>query len=86
MNENNFVYAFEKLRVYQLIRELRVELKKMTLALPNHERYELAPQTSRSICGMGSHIAEDSGRSSKKDESHFTNIACSSGLELVSHI
>lgn len=86
MSENNFEYAFEKLRVYQLIRVLRVELKKMTLTLPDHERYEFAPQISRSICGMGSNIAEGSGKASKKDQAHFTNMAYSSGLELVSHL
>lgn len=39
--KTDFEYGFEKLRIYQLIRALRVELKKMTLNLPDHERYEL---------------------------------------------
>jgi four helix bundle protein len=62
MSENNFEYGFEKLRVYQLIRKLRVVLKKMTLTLPAHEKFELAPQISRAISGMASNIAEGSGR------------------------
>ena len=86
MSENNFEYGFEKLRVYQLIRKLRVVLKKMTLTLAAHEKFELAPQISRAISGMASNIAEGSGRSSKKDQAHFTNMAYSSGLELVSHL
>jgi four helix bundle protein len=86
MSENNFEYGFEKLRMYQLIRKLRVVLKKMTLTLPAHEKFELAPQISRAISGMASNIAEGSGRSSKKDQAHFTNMAYSSGLELVSHL
>lgn len=45
-----------------------------------------APQISRSICGMGSNIAEGSGRYSKINQSHFTNMAYSSGLELVSNL
>lgn len=31
-------------------------------------------------------MAEGSGRSSKKDQAHFTNMAYSSSLELISHI
>jgi four helix bundle protein len=81
-----FEYGFEKLKVYQMIRLLRVDLKKLTLSLPVHEKYELSSQISRAASSIASNIAEGSGRSSKKDQAHFTNMAYSSCLELVSHI
>ncbi|WP_445718790.1 four helix bundle protein [Flavobacterium sp.] len=81
-----FEYGFEKLKVYQLIRLLRVDLKKLTLSFPVHEKYELCSQISRAASSIASNIAEGSGRSSKKDQAHFTNMAYSSSLELISHI
>jgi four helix bundle protein len=81
-----FEYGFEKLKVYQLIRLLRVDLKKLTLSFPTHEKYELCSQISRAASSIASNIAEGSGRSSKKDQAHFTNMAYSSSLELISHI
>lgn len=33
-----FEYGFEKLKVYQLIRLLRVDLKKLTLSFSSHEK------------------------------------------------
>lgn len=81
-----YEYSFERLRVYQMIRLLRIELKQLTLSLPIHEKYELSSQISRAASSMASNIAEGSGRSSKKDQAHFTNMAYSSSLELISHI
>lgn len=69
-----------------MIRLLRIDLKKLTLNLPLHEKYELGSQICRAASSMASNIAEGSGRSSKKDQAHFTNMAYSSSLELISHI
>ena len=81
-----FEYSFEKLKVYQLIRALRVDLKKLTLKFPTHEKYELCSQVSRAASSIASNIAEGSGRSSKKDQAHFTNMSYASSMELISHI
>ncbi|WP_445715168.1 four helix bundle protein [Flavobacterium sp.] len=79
-------YGFEKFKVYQFIRLLRVDLKKLTLSFPSHEKYELCSQIARAASSIASNIAEGSGRSSKKDQAHFTNMAYSSSLQLISHI
>lgn len=81
-----YTYSFEKLEVWQLGRELRVEIYKMTLKFPREEIYCLTSQLKRAIGSVCANLVEGSGRSSDKDKAHFTNLSYSSALEVLDHI
>ena len=79
-----YVYSFEKLEVWSDARELVKLTYKNTSAFPNYETYGLSNQMRRAAISISSNIAEGSGRTSKKDQAHFYQIAFSSLLELLS--
>ena len=81
-----YTYSFEKLEVWQLGRELRVEIYKMTLKFPREEIYGLTSQLKRAIGSVCANLVEGSGRASDKDKAHFTNLSYSSALEVLDHI
>lgn len=49
---------------------------------PQKENFALANQTTRAVVSISANIAEGSSRSSKKDFSHFLEIALGSAFEL----
>jgi len=77
-------YGFEKLRVWQKSRELTKHIYLITKNYPAEEKFGLVSQMRRSAISISSNIAEGSSRKSTKDQSHFYNMAYSSGLELLS--
>lgn len=79
-----YVYSFEKLEVWNDARELVKITYKDTSKFPNYEIYGLSNQMRRAAISISSNIAEGSGRTSKKDQAHFYQIAFSSLLELLS--
>ncbi len=79
-----YVYSFEKLEVWNDARELVKITYKNTSKFPNYEIYGLSSQMRRAAISISSNIAEGSGRTSKKDQAHFYQIAFSSLLELLS--
>lgn len=80
------IYSFEKLEVYQLSRKIKKEIKLICDSFPKHERFMLTSQIIRSISSISTNLAEGSGRSSNRDQAHFTNIAYASGLETIDHL
>lgn len=80
------IYSFEKLEVYQLARQFKVEIKILSQKFPKEERFELISQINRSSASIAANLAEGSGRSSNFDQAHFTNISFSSGLETIDHL
>jgi four helix bundle protein len=56
----------------------------ITNNFPSEEKFGLVSQMRRSTISISSNIAEGSSRKSAKDQSHFYNMAYSSGLELLS--
>ena len=79
-------YAFEKLKVWEDIRELNSKIYLLTNNFPDNEKYGLVSQMRRSSISVGSNIAEGSSRTSAKDQSHFYQIAYSSLMELLSQL
>ena len=79
-----YQYGFEKLRVWQKSRELTKHIYLITKNYPAEEKFGLVSQMRRSAISISSNIAEGSSRKSTKDQSHFYNMAYSSGLELLS--
>ncbi len=84
--ENEHKYSFEKLFVWQNARKLAFDIYRITDKFPRHEMYGLSDQLRRAAVSITANIAEGSSRISKKDQAHFTNMAYSSLMELLSHL
>ncbi len=76
-------FSFEKLNVWQKSRELAVKIYQITKYFPDGEKFGLTSQMRRCAISISSNIAEGTGRHSHKDKARFTEIAYSSGLELL---
>jgi four helix bundle protein len=81
-----YKFVFEKLEVWQLSKELAVELYGATNKFPVEERYGLVSQINRSVISVVSNIAEGASRTSKKDRAHFYQIAYSSLMEVAAQL
>lgn len=79
-------YSFEKLEVYQLARQLRLQLNQMVLCFPKSELYDLVSQIKRASGSVTANIAEGSARATTADKAHFTNIAYASCMEIIDHL
>lgn len=81
-----YTYSFEKLDVYQRSLRFSVKLRAILASFPQEERYGLTSQLRRAADSIPANIAEGSGRASAADQAHFTNMACSSALEVINHL
>lgn len=80
------VYAFEKLDIYKLALSLSVEVRTIVKFFPKEEQFDLTRQLKRAADSIAANLAEGSGRSTNLDQAHFTNMAYSSGLEVINHL
>jgi four helix bundle protein len=76
------------LEVWQLARELTIDIHKMTLnELPKHELYETGNQIRRSIKSVRSNIVEGYGRKKYQNEyCKYLIYSMSSNLESLDHL
>ena len=84
--ENNYIFNFEKLEVWQKAMDLTVEIYKITNDFPKSEQFSLTDQLRRAISSVTANIAEGTGRLSHKDQAHFTTIAFASLMETMNHL
>lgn len=77
-------YSFEKLTVWNEIRDLIRLIYSLTSIFPIEEKFGISNQMKRSAISIGSNHAEGSSKKSSKDQSRFYNISYSSLLELLS--
>ncbi len=80
------MFSFQKLEVWQMAKKMVVEVYKMTQTFPSGERFGLTSQINRSAVSVASNIAEGSGRTSYKDQAHFTETAYGSLMEMACQI
>ncbi|MEE8571208.1 MAG: four helix bundle protein [Candidatus Bathyarchaeia archaeon] len=80
--------SYKKLEIWQLARELSVEIHRMTIkVLPKFEMYEEGSQIRRSIKSVRSNIVEGYGRRRYKQEFiRFLTCAHASCDETVDHL
>ena len=79
--------SYKKLEIWQLARELTIEIHKMTFALPKFEQFEEAQQIRRSSKTVRSCIVEGYGRRRyKADFIKFLIYSLSSNDETVDHL
>jgi four helix bundle protein len=81
-------FGYKKLRIWELARELVVEVHRMTLKnLPKFELYEEGAQIRRSMKSVKSNIVEGYGRRRHKQEYiRFLDYAYASTLETIDHL
>jgi four helix bundle protein len=80
------MFSFQKLEVWQMAKKMVVEIYKMTSKFPPEERFGLTSQINRAAVSVASNIAEGSGRTSYKDQAHFTQTAYGSLMEMACQI
>ncbi|MDP8261204.1 MAG: four helix bundle protein [Candidatus Kappaea frigidicola] len=78
--------TFKDLKVWQKAHMLVLEIYKITRNFPNEEKFGLTSQLRRSASSVPANIVEGFKRKSKRDYSHFLNIADASLEETKYHI
>lgn len=77
------MFGFQKLKIYQLAKEIVKYNYKLTRKFPSVEKFALVQQMNRAAVSVPSNIAEGTSRKSNKDKAHFINISYGSLMELV---
>lgn len=79
--------SYRNLEIWQMARELTIDVHKMSLTLPKFEMYEEASQIRRSMKSVRSNIVEGYGRRRyKNDYIRFIIYALSSNDETIDHL
>lgn len=79
--------SYKNLEIWQLAREVVIEIHKMTLLLPKFEMFEEGQQIRRSIKSVKSNIVEGYGRRRYKNEYiKFLVYAHASNDETIDHM
>src|SRR5688572_21964817 len=76
---------FRKLRVWQMNRELTVQVYQTTARFSRDERFGLTAQMRSAVVSIGANVAEGCGRGSRPDTIRFLQIAFGSSVELLHH-
>ncbi len=79
--------SYKKLEIWQLAREVVLEIHKMSLNLPKFEMYEEGSQIRRSSKSVKSNLVEGYGRRNyKNDYIRFITFALASNDETIDHL
>src|SRR5690606_41908107 len=79
-------YSFEKLDVWVEARKFVKWVYMVTASFPNDEKFELVLQLRRAAISIASNLEEGSGRTSSKDQAHFSHIAYGSSIEALTQL
>lgn len=80
---SDYVFAFEKLKAWQMAKDLAISVYGVTQNFPSEEKFGLVSQLRRASVSIASNLAEGSARQSSKDQAHFSQLAYSSLVEVV---
>jgi four helix bundle protein len=75
-------YNYQKLDVYKVSKELVQQVYVLLKEYPSEEKYALCDQIRRAVISVPANIAEGMGRTSKKEQKHFLEIAYGSLMEV----
>ena len=81
-NQPSTAFPHEKLEAWQLAKSFAREVYEKTSTFPKEERFGLVDQMRRAAVSVMSNLAEGCGRTSAKDQAHFSQIAFGSLLEV----
>jgi len=76
-------FRFESLEIFHAALDFAARVYEKTKKFPSEEKFDLTSQTRRAVNSIALNIAEGSGRGTKKDFSHFLDIAVGSTFEVV---
>src|ERR687891_85409 len=76
-------FRFEGLDIFHLAVDFSVRVHELVKKFPPEERFDLTSQAKRAANSIALNIAEGSGRGTKKDFSHFLDMAMGSTFETV---
>jgi len=76
-------FRFEGLEIFHIAVDFSVSVHEMVKKFPDEERFDLVSQARRASNSIVLNIAEGSGRGTKKDFSHFLDMALGSTFETV---
>ncbi|PIR13763.1 four helix bundle protein [Candidatus Falkowbacteria bacterium CG11_big_fil_rev_8_21_14_0_20_39_10] len=85
-NKNFKKHSFEDVKAWQLAREFRKEIYKITKTYPKEELYCLISQSKRCSISIHSNIAEGYGRYSFQENIQFCRIARGSLNEVLDQL
>ncbi len=74
-------FPFEKLEVWQDARKLVWSVYECANLFPSSERFGLTSQLTRTSVSVANNLAEGSGRSSLKDQAHYSSQSYASLME-----
>jgi len=81
-NQPSTALPHEKLEVWQVAKSLAKRVYEITAEFPREERFGLVDQMRRAGVSVMSNLAEGCGRTSARDQAHFSQMAFGSLLEL----
>ena len=84
MEEMDFKFDFEKLKVYQKSLDFIHEIFKIYKRLPREYKYTVGGNLARAGVSIANNIAEGSGKKSKKEKSRYYSIFLDSTRECIS--
>ena len=76
-------FRFEGLEIFHLAVEFSVRVHDLVRKFPAEERFDLTSPAGRAANSIVLNIAEGSGRGTRKDFSHFLDMALGSTFETV---
>ena len=79
---NEAKYSYKNLDVYKESKTLVKMVYGYLRKFPKEEQYALCDQVRRAVISVPSNLAEGTGRTSSKDQSHFLEIAFGSLMEV----
>lgn len=79
-------FRFEHLQIWKDAILFTKEIYTTTVSFSKEELFALTDQLKRASSSVPANIAEGSGSSSKKDFSHYLDIAIKSTYEVISHL
>ena len=82
MNEMNFMFDFEKLDVYQIVKEQNLKVLTIEKSNKNIDPY-IMDQWKKASLSILLNLAEGTGRMAEEDKRHFLTIARGSVYESV---
>lgn len=80
------MHNFEKLKIWQKAMDIASDIYKISLLLPEDEKFNLIHQIKKCAVSIPSNIAEGSGRNSNKEFIHFLGVANESTFELITQL
>ena len=73
---------YKKLVVWQLAKDIALDIYALTKSFPAEERYGIISQMTRAAVSVPSNLAEGSSRSSVKEQIRYIEVAYGSLMEL----